>query len=165
MKTERVLAIDPGTRAIGIAVLQDRDLLYYGVKTIKGLKTPREVLQKVDKIINQQITNYEPATVAIEKMFLIQKNASFLIVVADEIKAIAKQQGLAVCEFAPTAVRKLICQAGKATKREVAKIIASRYVELTRYLNRPSKWEELYYANMFDAIAVGLVCQQKCRLR
>ena len=94
-------------------------------------------------------------------MFLIQKSGSLLIVVADEIKATARAAGLSIYEYAPTAIRKRICQTGKATKRAVAGVIVTWYTELARYIKGRSKWEELYYANMFDAIAVGLACYQQ----
>jgi crossover junction endodeoxyribonuclease RuvC len=160
-KPIQILAIDPGTREIGVAVLEGEALVYYGVKTIRNRKRPQQVLQKAARIVKRLIEDYQPSILAIEKMFLIQKNASLLIVVADEIKATAQAAGLAVYEYAPTTVRKRICQTGKATKRAAAGIIAGRYTELIRYLKGRSKWEELYYANMFDAIAVGLTCYQQ----
>lgn len=157
----KILAIDPGTREIGVALLEGEDLLYYGVKSIRNRKRPQQVLQEAAHIIGRLIDTYNPSVLAIEKMFLIQKSGSLLIVVADEIKATARAAGLSVYEYAPTTVRKLICQTGKATKRATARIIADRYVELARYFKGRSKWEELYYANMFDAIAVGLACYQQ----
>jgi crossover junction endodeoxyribonuclease RuvC len=160
-KHTKILAIDPGTREIGVAVLEGEALVYYGVKTIRNRKRPQQVLGEASRIVKRLIEDYQPSVLAIEKMFLIQKNASLLIVVADEIKATAQAVGLAVYEYSPTTVRKRICQTGKATKRAVAGIIASRYLELARYLKGKSKWEELYYANMFDAIAVGLACYQQ----
>lgn len=156
----KILAIDPGTREIGVAVLENEELIYYGVKSIKNRKRPQHVLQEAARIINGLINTYRPSILAIEKTFLIQKSGSLLIVVADEIKATGQAGGLAIYEYAPTLVRKLICNTGKATKREVAKMLASCYPHLTRYLVQRSKWEELYYANMFDAIAVGLCCYQ-----
>jgi crossover junction endodeoxyribonuclease RuvC len=156
----RILAIDPGTRELGVAVLSEGELLYYGVKTIRRRGSASEILSQVQQVILRLIADYKPQYLAIEKMFLIHKSAALLNVTADEIKVVAKEQGLAIYEYAPTVVRKMICQTGKATKKQAAKIIAGQYPELARYLEQRSKWETLYYANMFDAIAVGLCCQQ-----
>jgi Holliday junction resolvasome RuvABC endonuclease subunit len=158
MKNERILAIDPGTRKIGVAVLEGEELLYYGVKTIKRPKTPREILEEVAILIKNLSTIYQPHILAIEKIFLVQKSESFLVVVTEEMKTAAKREGLSIYEYMPAIVRKRICQSGKATKRDTAKRIALRYPELQRYLNYRSKWEEIYYANMLDAIAVGICC-------
>jgi crossover junction endodeoxyribonuclease RuvC len=157
----RILAIDPGTRELGVAVLSEGELLYYGVKTIRRRGSASEILNQVRQVILRLIADYKPRYLAIERMFLIHKSAALLNVTADEIKVVAKEQGLAVYEYAPTVVRKMICRTGKATKKQAAKIIAGQYPELARYLEQRSKWETLYYANMFDAIAVGLCCQQE----
>jgi Holliday junction resolvasome RuvABC endonuclease subunit len=161
----KILAIDPGTKEIGIAMLSDGELLYYGVKTIRTRSSPSDVLKQAQYIISRLIADYEPQYLAIEKTFLIQKSAALVAVTADEIKAIAKREGLTVFEYAPLAVRKMICKSEKATKKGVAKIIALRFPELTRYVQRQTKWETLYYANMFDAIAVGLCCHEELMSR
>jgi crossover junction endodeoxyribonuclease RuvC len=157
----KILAIDPGTKEIGIALLSDGELLYYGVKTIRTRSSPGEILKQAQYIISRLIADYEPQYLAIEKTFMIQKSAALLNIAADEIKATAKREGLTVFEYAPLAVRKTICKTGKPTKKGVAKVIALLFPELIRYVQRQTKWETLYYANMFDAIAVGLCCHEE----
>jgi Holliday junction resolvasome RuvABC endonuclease subunit len=157
-KHPNILAIDPGTKEIGVAVLTGLELRYFGVKTIRRRQSPQTVLGEAARHITALINEYEPESLAIEKTFLIQKNAALLNVVAAEIKHTARRRGLTIYEYAPTEVRKFICQSGKATKRETAQRICERYPELARYLTRPTKWEEMYWANMFDAVAVGVTC-------
>jgi crossover junction endodeoxyribonuclease RuvC len=152
----KILAIDPGTRQLGVAVLSDGELLYYAVKTIRKRGSAGEVLSQARGVVARLIADYEPQYLAIEKTFFIQKSAALLNVTADEIKAVAKAEGLPIHEYAPTVVRKIICNSGRATKKEAAKVIASKYPELSRFLEQRTKWEELYYANMFDAVGVGL---------
>ena len=152
----RILAIDPGTREIGVAVLNDQQLVYYGVKTVQGRRSPAEVLRRVQKITSSLIERFRPNCLAIEKMFLLQKSASLLVVAAEEVKATARQYGLAVHEYAPTLVRKMVCRSGRATKAEAAKVITLQFPELRPYLEQRTKWETLYYANMFDAVAIGV---------
>jgi crossover junction endodeoxyribonuclease RuvC len=152
----KILAIDPGTREMGVAVLDGEALLYYGVKTIRQRRSPAEVLRRIQEIMASLIARHRPDVLAIEKMFIIQKSASLLVVAAEEVKATARQHGLPVYEYAPTAVRKLICNSGRATKRETAKLIARRFPELRTYLEQKTKWETLYYANLFDAVALAV---------
>jgi Holliday junction resolvasome RuvABC endonuclease subunit len=104
---------------------------------------------------------FAPDVLAIEKMFLVQKSAALLSVAAEEIKSVARSCHLDVYEYAPKTVRKFICQNGAATKRDVAQAIAARYPELGRHLKTRNKWDEKYYANIFDAIAVGLMCRSE----
>jgi crossover junction endodeoxyribonuclease RuvC len=157
----KILAIDPGTREMGVAILEGEQLVYYGVKTIRQRRSPAEVLRRIQEITASLIARFRPDCMAIEKMFIIQKNASLLVVAAEEVKATARQHGLPVYEYAPTVVRKLICNSGRATKRETAKVIARRFPELRTYLEQKTKWESLYYANMFDAVALAVCCYQQ----
>ena len=164
-KKTRILAIDPGTKEIGVAVLDEEELIYYAVKTIRDRGTAQKVLRQAVAVVIDLIATHQPDCVAIEKMFVVQKSAALLSVVAEEIKSAARGTGLDVYEYAPTTIRKFICQTGKATKEEVAKIVAGRYPELARHLNSVTRWERKYYANMFDAVAVGLMCWHEVSAR
>ena len=155
-----ILAIDPGTRELGFAVMSNQELLYYGVKTVVDRKKPSNVLKVAGEFVLKMIEKYQPSVLAIEKMFVTQKNSALLNVVAAEIEAAAKENDLQIYEYASTAIRKTICQRGRATKREVAKLLSERFPELARYYNRRKVWEVEYYANLFDAVAVGLVCSE-----
>ena len=161
IKQMKILAIDPGTREMGAAVLEGGQLVYYGVKTLQGQRNPAEVLRRIQKITTGLIERFRPDCLAIERMFLIQKSASLLVVTAEEVKATARQHGLPIYEYAPTVVRKLICGSGRATKQEAAKVMARRFPELCTYLEQRTKWEALYYANMFDAVALAVCCYQQ----
>jgi Holliday junction resolvasome RuvABC endonuclease subunit len=155
----RILAIDPGTKEIGTAVLDNGELIYYAVKTVRDRSTARRILQQASETIAQLIDSYKPQVLAIEKMFIVQKSAALLSVVAEEIKTIARVHELQVFEYSPSAIRKFICDSGRATKSDLAAIVAQRFPELARHLQSRTKWETKYYANIFDAIGVGLRCQ------
>lgn len=157
----KILAIDPGTKELGVAVLFEDQLEYYGVKTFKRRQPAHLFLSGVARYISELIAEHQPQALAIEQTFFIQKESALLNVTAAVIRHMAKQAGLTVYEFDPTKVRQLICQSDRATKREAAKILAGRYPELARYLKQPTKWETLYRAHVFDAVAVGLVCRQQ----
>lgn len=151
-----ILAIDPGTKEIGVAVLSGSVLRYYAVKTFKRRQPPHALLADISHYIASLINEYRPETLAIEKAFLIQEGAVLLSVAAEEIKYAGTQQGLPVYEYAPHEVRQFICQTEKATKRQTAQRLAEQFPELALYLRQPTKWEETYWANVFDAVAVGM---------
>jgi hypothetical protein len=69
-----------------------------------------------------------------------------------------QRRGLLVYEYAPAEVRRALCRRERATKRETARRVAERCPELARYLKQPTKWGEMYWAHMLDAVAVGLRC-------
>jgi len=155
----RILAIDPGTRETGVAILENESLCFYGVKTLKKKRPKTVLLKEARKIIYRLIEDYDPQVFVIEKTFF-SKNlyTSHLQDLSKEMIAAAKRKGLKTHSYAPKTVRKFVCKDGKATKKDVAQILSARYPELTIYLSQDRKWKEKYWLNMFDALALGLTC-------
>jgi len=153
----KILAIDPGTREIGVALLQDESLIYHGVKTIRKRGTPQERLKEGRKIVLRLIQDFKPQVLAVEKTFFAKnKNAALLNVFAEEITAIGKKQGKTVVSFAPNTVKKFTCGNGRASKAEVARVVIARFPELKVFLTQDRAWKERYHQNMFDAGALGI---------
>ena len=161
IKYPKILAIDPGTKELGIAVLAGSQLAYYAVKTFKQRQVPHLFLTEVSGYIDSLISDYQPTVMAIEKTFLIQRDSALLNVTAAEIKHTGRQYGLPVYEYEPAWVRQKIGSTAKPTKRQVAEVLANRFPELAQLLSRPSKWEQLYWAHLFDAVAVGVACLEE----
>lgn len=154
----RILAIHPGTRHTGIALMEGDNLIYYGVKSIKNRRSPHDILDEGRKTVLRLIKDFSPSILVIEKTFFVNnKNAALLNVFAEEIVAIGRRKRLRVVSFAPSTVKKQICGNGRATKEDVARAIASRYPELKAYLSQDRKWKSQYHANMFDAVALALM--------
>jgi len=155
-KLQKILAIDPGTRYMGIAFFEGRELIYYGVKTIRKMAHAQDTLREGRKIIARLIQDFKPTTLVVEKTFFSNnRNSALLNVFADEIKVIGKRKGLKVIAYAANTVRKGVCGNGAASKDEIAKVIVSYYPELRPYLTSDRKWKEKFYRNMFDAVALG----------
>lgn len=158
VNVQKILAIDPGTRNIGIAFFDNGELIYYGVKIIQRMTSPQDTLKKGRDIILRLIKDFKPNILVVEKTFFSNnRNAALLNVFADEIQVIGKSKGLKVLTFAANTVRKQICGNGSASKDEIAKIIVSKFPYLRPYLTSDKKWKEQFHRNMFDAIALGLV--------
>ena len=160
--TQKVLAIDPGTKHLGVAFFEGKDLVYHGVKTIKHLRLPQETLQEGKKVILRMINDFKPDVLVVEKTFFSNnRNSALLNVFADEIQSIGKRNKLIVEAYAANTVRKQICGNGSVSKDEVAKVIVSYYPELKPYLTSDRKWKETFHRNMFDAVALGLIAVNK----
>ncbi|HEY6807083.1 MAG TPA: crossover junction endodeoxyribonuclease RuvC [Pyrinomonadaceae bacterium] len=157
----RVLAIDPGTKQLGVAVLEGNDLIYYAVKTIHDRSTSLKVLQQIAELTRTLIGTYGPDYLAIERTFLIQRSAALLSVATAEIKSVARAFKLPIYEYKPSTIRRFICDSDTAKKRDVAIAIGQRFPELSRHLRTLNRWDEIYYANIFDAVGVGLMCQHE----
>lgn len=162
MPTEgrRILAIDPGTRYLGVAVLDQSGLLYYGVKDLRAERPADELVRATRVVLLRLIADYRPIVLAYEKTFYVQsKNSALLQVQEAELKRVGREAGLPLAGYAPTRVRKLLCRDGWATKQRVADVLVRRFPELAPYRHRDER-RERYWLNMFDAVAVAVVYQE-----
>lgn len=159
-KNIKILAIDPGMRNIGVAILDGQKLLYYSVKTIERKKNSAEVLKEAREIISQLIDDFKPQVMAIEKThFAYKKKKSWINLLVKQIKALRRKRRLTVEEYSTNTIRKIICNNGRASKEDVAKVLVTKYPELKIYLKQDKKWKEKYWRNVFDAVAVGVSYQ------
>lgn len=162
MPKTRILAVDPGTRYMGYALLEGRKPVYYGVKVIKGgNRLPHQRLREAKSIVLDLIQDFGPRILAIEKTFFSNnRNVALLNVLFEEIKAIGRRKGLKVISLAPSTIKRNICGNGRARKWEVAKVVVAKHPELKIFLHQNRKWKERYWQNMFDAVALGMVVEK-----
>lgn len=131
---------------MGVAVLDGTKLAYYTAKTLSTGKSPHDILTEERKVIRDFINDFKPATLAVEKTFFANNRISALLnVFADEICSMGRRRRLKLCTIAANAVRKMICNNGEATKREVAEGVARRFPELSPYLLSDGRWKERFH--------------------
>lgn len=161
MKT-KILAIDPGTHHMGVALLEDGEVIYHGVKTIPKHGSPHEHLRAAREVVLRLLHDFTPSVLAVEKAFFANnRNTALLNVLVDEIRAIGKRKGLTVVALAATTVRKAVCGNGRASKDDVASVVISRFPDLKAYLATDRKWKRRYHSNMFDAVALALAATKR----
>ncbi len=152
-----ILGIDPGSREIGVAVFSGNELLYYAIKSIRR-NTREQRLFKLAAVLDRLFVEYEIDCLAVEEPYYVQQRSSFVKKVVETIGIIAKNQGLNVAIYSPTEVRDAICEKPKSTKLLTARRLVEIYPELAPHFNLPRITQKRYYAMLFDAVAVGLVC-------
>jgi crossover junction endodeoxyribonuclease RuvC len=144
----RILAIDPGTRFMGIAFLDDGKLVHHGVEVIAKGKSPQQTLQRARDAVVRLIDDFEPNVVAVEKTFFNQnRNTALLNVLFDEIRSVTRRRRLPFVSYAPSSIKKLVCGDGHASKKQVAMAVVSKFPELKVYLTQDRKWKERFHAN------------------
>lgn len=162
MRTEQLttLGLDVGARLIGISIFRGEELVFYAVKTFRKY-TNEESLKNLKAIIQGLIKEYKIRFVAVEKIVFIQQHRSFVKIAYDRVIAFLKNKNIRFKEYNPKLVRQFICGIEKPTKRNTALLLAQNYAELVRYFNVAKLWQKRYYAQLFDAITVGLVCARE----
>jgi len=155
---QRILAIDPGTRLMGIAFLDGGQLIYHTVKVIAKGQSPQQTLQRARDSVLRLINDLDPQVVAVERTFFNQnRNTALLNVLFDEIRSIAKRKKLTFVSYAPSTIKKFTCGNGRADKSQVAAVVVSKFPELKVYLTQDRAWKERFHQNMFDAVALGIM--------
>ncbi len=158
------MGIDPGTKEMGIAVIQGATLLAFGVKTLKNGERPNDVIGQARRVVLGYVEDYAPSIVAIEKPLLFPtQRAALVSVIAQELHARSREVGLRVVEISPREVRRIVVGNQHAKKLDVAlaliKLFPALAVKLPEEPPHPFlgyKPKDKYWLHMFDALAVAL---------
>lgn len=164
MKKKRILAIDPGTREMGVAVFETDRLIYHGVEIFPRLPSPQQQLKQVRTAVVRPHHDFRPDVLVLEKAFIGKSRGAVLLnALGEQIAALGRHRGITVVTIAPNVVKKAVAGYGWATKAEVAKAVAGRYPRLKAYLPPGRKWKLQRHYNMFDAVALGVAFRKADR--
>jgi Holliday junction resolvasome RuvABC endonuclease subunit len=164
MRSPTILGIDPGTKEMGLVVLRGRELLAYGVRTLRNGSRPHDVVGQAKLITLAAIEKYSPGVVAIEEpLMLPTKRAALLSVIAQELRARAEELGLAVVELSPATIRSRVVGDRRATTIDVAEaLVRDGFPQLRKLIpERPARPalglrpRDKYWLHMFDALAMA----------
>ena len=158
--TIRILAVDPGVRYLGVAVLDGEELVWYGVKTFADGRLLPSVRSDVRLYLAELVQKFEPDMLVVEEPFYAQSQLSDnLKALTEEIKTWGKWKGLRVRSYLPTAVKAFFCR-DKQTKQSLAEAMIAIYPFLRRYFSY-LPWRQRYWHHVFDAVGLALMCQRK----
>lgn len=151
-----ILALDPGLRELGYAVLRGPKLVTSGVEALRVLPRARRI-GEARRVVASLMALHNPDALVLERTAdhptaALQRVHQFARAVCQQ----ARRQHLDVATYSAQIVRKNLVGDGWAGKAEVAHAIASRFPALRVYLTQDRAWKERYWYNMFDAIALAL---------
>ncbi len=151
--TARVLAIDPGSRGFGFAVLECPErLIDWGVVEVKD----NSHLKQMKRVANL-LERYEPHAIVLED--ITSKRSHRCKRIRTLIRSIAKMAGkrkVRIRRFSPLQLKHAFAPA--SNKDQIAEAIISQFPELAPRLpqKRKSYTSEHYQMGIFDAVALGL---------
>ncbi|MFZ1685520.1 MAG: crossover junction endodeoxyribonuclease RuvC [Candidatus Zixiibacteriota bacterium] len=154
---QTILAIDPGLRETGIAQFHGKELVDFGVKSLRRPGNAKSRTTFLCEIVARLLLERNPDVVAIEKNSFghIPQNQPLMAAI-ERVKGLISEAKIPIWEFAPNTIKKEVTSDGRATKRQVANVLSAKFPELKAYREADRKWRERYYQNMFDAVACGL---------
>jgi Holliday junction resolvasome RuvABC endonuclease subunit len=162
--TRKILGIDPGTKEMGVVVLEGKSLLSYGVHTLRNGERPHDVIGQAKRIVLGYVAKHGPQVVAIEKPLPIAtRRGAILNVIADELRERSRELNLEVVEIGPAEIRQRVVGDPRATKIEVAQALVDQGFEALRPMipTKPKRSalglrpKDKYWLHMFDALAAA----------
>lgn len=158
-KIHKILAINPGTRYVGIAVFEGPELLDWRVKVIKG-KWSKGKLQKIMLLLRSFIEQYEPDVLAIKKLHRSRSSVN-LNHLTSRIKQVSKRKGLKIHQYSIKDVKSFFFPGAKSNKSKLAETITSKYPFLLHEFNKENANKNSYHIRVFEAVALGAVCSHQ----
>ena len=157
---ETILALDPGLRELGYAVLAGRRLAASGVLNLRELPRSQR-LAAASSHVQRWANAHKPTAIVVEKTYphplpWLDDLHSF----TRGVGRIASRRQIAFAVYAPQTVRKSLVGNGWAKKPEVAVAVAHRFPQLRVHLTQDRRWKERYWQNMFDAVALAIYHQR-----
>lgn len=157
IERQKILSLDPGTKEMGIAVLQGFNLLDYRVKTFRNEKSIRQLLSQGKETMDQLLETLNPEIVVIERPFFSKTRRSALLTfLVEELRIRTRRSKSVLSEYGAREAREILLGDSKATKRDVAEYVVQLFPELQRHFHPGDFWREKYWSHVFDAVALGL---------
>jgi crossover junction endodeoxyribonuclease RuvC len=129
MANTRILGIDPGLNTTGYAVIESArsgpKLLEAGVIRSTEKREPTDMARRLKVLydgIAELIEQFAPEALAVEQLYAHYQHPRTAILMGHARGAIllaAAQQGLAVCSYASTQIKKTITGSGRAAKEQI----------------------------------------------
>jgi Holliday junction resolvasome RuvABC endonuclease subunit len=158
----RLLAIDPRTRYIGLAVFEGTRLLDWRVRRATTPQQRRGAArgQRIETILRPILQRYHPQILVLKRRSTSQRGQSRMAsMLTKHFTAVGQQQGLRVLTYTPAQVRQFMARGQQVTRLELARILATEHYPFLapRYEQelRTPWYRERYYLRMFFAIALG----------
>ncbi len=154
-KSLTVLAVNPGTKYLGLAVFQAPDLVYWGTRVLKG-KWSRKKMRDAETALGNLIDRYHVGILVVKKLHPSRSSRNLNCLVRS-IERLAKEKRIRVRLYSLDDVKKCLAVGTKANKMAVAGTVTARYPFLSYELEREKKHKHPYYVRMFEAIAAGIL--------
>jgi len=151
-----IIGVNPGTRYLGVTVLQGPELRDWRVKVLKG-KWSKEKIRKAIEIISDFIERYEPGVLAIKKLHPSRKSKNLALLVA-RIKEFSKRKGLKIYQYSIKDLEEFFIQENKLNKKNLAEEITTEHPALFHELQKEKVHKNPYYIRVFEAVALASRC-------
>jgi hypothetical protein len=160
-KEINILAVNPGTKYLGLAAFQGSDLVYWGVKVLKG-KWSREKMRNIEGILLDLIAQHDITVLTLKKPHSSRSSRNLNCLVA-AVERLARKKRLKVRFYSLSDLKDFLALGMKINKIDLAGMAVARYQFLIHQLEKEKKNKHPYFTRMFEAIAAGILAFNRIR--
>jgi hypothetical protein len=135
-KLLKVLAINPGSSYVGVAVFEGSELKDWRLKVIK------------------------PNVLAIKRLHPSRRSINLNQLVS-RIKQLSKRKGLKIVRYSIKDLETFFSPAERINKKKLAEMLATKYPALWHEFDKERHNKNPYHIRVFEAVALGAVCSQQ----
>jgi RNase H-fold protein (predicted Holliday junction resolvase) len=150
-----ILAVNPGTKYLGLAVFQSTDLVYWGTRVLKG-KWSQKKMGDAETTLRNLIDQYHVDILVLKKLHSSRSSRNLNCLVRS-IEKLTKKKRVRLYLYSLSDLKEFLAEGMKANKMAIAGIVTARYPFLIHELEREKKHKHPYFVRMFEAIAAGIV--------
>jgi len=154
-----ILAINPGSRYLGMAVFYGADLKDWRMKNISGLDVSQR-MKKGKSIVLQYIDQYCPDILVMKRLHR-SRSSPYLNRLATGIKQLARRKRVKVFQYSIGEMKAFYTGKKRSNRQELAEILASKYPVLIPEFKKERENACPYYMRMFEAVALGAICSHQ----
>ena len=154
-----ILAINPGTKYLAIAILRDAELQEWFIKIFKG-KWSKEKRHAILATIETLMDRYQVRVLAIKRLHPSRSSRNLDSLVSG-IKRDTGRRGLRVHEYSIKQMEQSFSMDGKPNRKKMAEQVVREYPVLFNEFEREKQHKNPYWARLFEAVALGSVCHDE----
>lgn len=155
-KRPTILAINPGTRYLAVAVLKGPFLADWRIFVLTG--DQREKLAKAGRLIGKLITDHSPDLLALKKLH--RSRCSKPLERLDRaLRNLARSRSVATSEHSIQEIEVFLLSDERPNKRKLSQAVCQCHPILNHNYNREENNLNPYYTRVFEAVALAMVAQ------
>ena len=155
-KEIRTLALNPGSRYVGIAIFHSTELVDWAVRSIRD-KSPKAKLEQLKSILSEITETHSVNCLAIKSLHPA-RSSDYLRQLTGSLKEWAKDKHHVVREYTIKEVETFLLPSGKLNKRLLMEGVAAIHPFLFPELHCERRNRNPYLVRMFEAVALGMKC-------
>lgn len=152
-----LLGISPGTRIVGLAVLEEGELVQWKVKTFKAAwswKKRMDILGAIERLC----ASHDVGMIAIKKIDALRSSPGLNRLIR-AIRRQAERGNIHVASYSLSDLDHDKRDDGDLTRAQLAEEVAARHPRVQHKLARERGNRTEYYTKMFEAIAMAERCR------